>query len=367
VRLQELDGLRALALSLVILAHHGLLKSGWIGVDIFFVLSGFLITGILRRESKRANYWTWFYTKRLTRLLPPLVLVLSVAVITEGGLQPAYIGYLLFAGNIVQLTPHHIPALGPLWSLAIEEHFYFLWPLAVRFLARTTLLRLSWTIVIMSPVLRLVATLVLRHYGAALTGWDNPIFLLTPFRMDGLAAGAMLALLVEGDRCPGFLARWSGRLIIMAALVFLGLEVALPSFRRTTGSLWFNILGYSLVVAMSFFLVSYLVLRPEARWVRLLASRWTVLLGTISYGFYLYQASVIDLMRHIVSPHSSLKVLFLPDFALTALVAAVSFYWIEKPIIAWGKLILQKQEEGSQAEQVLVPSSTSPLPEGRHF
>ena len=85
MRLQQLDGLRALALLLVILVHHGLLKSGWIGVDIFFVLSGFLITGILRRESKRANYWTWFYTKRLTRLLPPLVLVFSVAVMTEGG------------------------------------------------------------------------------------------------------------------------------------------------------------------------------------------------------------------------------------------------------------------------------------------
>ena len=121
------------------------------------------------------------------------------------------------------------------------------------------------------------------------------------------------------------------------------------------------------MVAMSFFLVSYLVLHPEARLGKILASRWPVLLGAISYGFYLYQESVIALMRHIFGPRSSLKLLFLPDFVLTALIAALSFYWIERPVIAWGKLVLEKKAERAPAERVRVSSSTSPLPEARHF
>src|SRR5690348_16508350 len=74
LRFVQLDGLRALALLMVFLLHHSLLRSGWAGVDIFFVLSGFLITGILRRESEHPAFWTTFYTKRAARILPPLLL-----------------------------------------------------------------------------------------------------------------------------------------------------------------------------------------------------------------------------------------------------------------------------------------------------
>jgi peptidoglycan/LPS O-acetylase OafA/YrhL len=350
LRLRQLDGLRAVALMMVLLIHHDLLKSGWAGVDIFFVLSGFLITGILRRESGRHDYWKSFYVRRTTRILPPLLLLVAIALLTAKTFRLAYLGYLLFAGNILQMTEYSLAILAPLWSLAIEEHFYFLWPLAAKKLQRETLLRLSIAIVFISPFLRILGTILIRHWWKSDTGWDNPIFLLTPFRLDGLAAGSALALFVEDNRRPAFLSRWSGWMCFAITTLFLGFELADRSFRRTTDSLLFNSLGYSLVVLASFFLLSFLVLRPGTMLARILSSSPAVFLGSISYGVYLYEEGVIFAMRTLFGWHTSLRLLFLPDLLVTGILASASFYWIEKPVMAWAKLRLGHSNADSKFE-----------------
>jgi peptidoglycan/LPS O-acetylase OafA/YrhL len=336
VRINQLDGLRGCAVLLVLLFHHGLIRSGWVGVDIFFVLSGFLITGILRRETSSPNYWQSFYLKRATRILPAMILLLTSVFILAGHFKVIYLGYLFFASNVVQLSPLALGPLAALWSLAIEEHFYFVWPLAVKKLNRDRLLKLSLGIVVVSPFLRIAGTVLVQHVWGSRNNWDNPIFLLTPFRIDGLAAGAALALLLEEGRCPAFLRRWSGIASLAAAFIFLGLEFFVKSFRRTTDNLLFNGFGYSLVVLSSFFLVSFLVLKPNSAVTRILSSKMLVFIGTISYGFYLYQQLAQHITRIFITTATS-RLLFLPDLITTAILATASFYLIEKPIIGWGK------------------------------
>lgn len=328
----------------MVLIHHGLLPGGWVGVDIFFVLSGFLITRILRREKTHADFWKSFYVKRATRILPPFLALALIAFVMAGQFKPIYLGYLFFASNLVQLSPAALPVLGALWSLAIEEHFYFLWPLAVRRLSRNALLKLSLIIVALSPLLRIVGTLVFRQLWGGHHDWDNPIFLLTPFRIDGLAAGAALALLLEDGRCPALLRRWSGPASVAAAGLFFGLEGVFKSFRRTTDSVAFNGFGYSLIVASAFCLVSFLVTNPEARLTKLLSSKVLVFVGTVSYGIYLYQELVMYTVRSMIGLKVPLKYVLLPDVAALLAVATVSFYFLEKPIIKQGRIWLAKSQ-----------------------
>jgi peptidoglycan/LPS O-acetylase OafA/YrhL len=353
VRVHQLDGLRACAVILVLLFHHGLVRSGWVGVDVFFVLSGFLITGILRRDISNPNYWRSFYVKRASRILPPLILLVVIVFLVTEHFRFIYLGYLLFASNFVQLSPLALGPLAALWSLAIEEHFYLVWPLAVKSLSRNTLLKLSLGIVLVSPLLRMAGTVFFMNLWGPRSNWDNPIFLLTPFRIDGLAAGAALALLLEDGDCSKLLHRWSGTASLAAATIFLGLEFFVKSFRRTTDSLLFNGFGYTLVVLSSFFLVSFLILKPNVLINRVLSSKSLVFVGTISYGLYLYQQLAHYITRWFI-PTGTLRMLFLPDSALTAIFAIVSFYCLEKPIIAWGKSWLAnsgaRQNEGKYQE-----------------
>ena len=208
MRIARLDGIRSLAVLLVILLHHHLLALGWAGVDLFFVLSGLLITGILRRERMAPHYWRSFYYKRATRILPPLCILVPLSyLLTKRATFPSALGYLLFAANIQDVGSHSIPLLGGLWSLSVEEHFYLIWPFAVYALSRRTLMRLLTALLLVEPMLRGVAT----HW---FTG-PGPIYVLTPFRLDGLAIGSLLALMLESEELastgsPLFRTCWYG-------------------------------------------------------------------------------------------------------------------------------------------------------------
>lgn len=344
-RIPQLDGLRAIAVILVFTFHHSLIRSGWIGVDLFFVLSGFLITGILRRDTGNPRYWTSFYAKRVTRILPPLLAVVIVVLLTQPHFRFGSLGYVLFASNIVELTPYALAPLGALWSLAIEEHFYFAWPFVVKNLKWSALVKASLAIVLISPLLRAGATLVFHHFWGVNHNWNSPIFLLTPFRLDGLAAGALLSLLLEHDRMTTTLKNWSAPVSVAAFGLFFGLELWMPGFRRTADSLLFNGVGYSLVVLGSFCLVSFLLLKPASLLAKFLALAPLAFIGTISYGCYLYQAPIRTLMQHLLGPSTPLAVLFLVDAVVTVIVASLSYYFMEKPIIAWGRKIGSSRRE----------------------
>jgi peptidoglycan/LPS O-acetylase OafA/YrhL len=216
-RIPQLDGVRALAILAVFFHHAFHLKLLWMGVDVFFVLSGFLITGVLRGAKHRSlsGFFAHFYSQRGRRILAPYLLWLVVASLLFGVAWAKHWYLYILLTNL--LLPLHIPrpiAFDPLWSLAVEEQFYLVWPFAVYFLSERRLRWLALALIAGAPVLR--GTLHFQQH------W--PIYTLTPFRMDLLAAGALLWLEWERDREK--IIRRGGRvgvLLIAAGLAGLGL------------------------------------------------------------------------------------------------------------------------------------------------
>jgi peptidoglycan/LPS O-acetylase OafA/YrhL len=196
----ELQGLRGLAVLGVLMYHcHPRLEGtwvhyaslwGWAGVNLFFVLSGFLITSILLEAREKPRYFRNFYGRRALRIWPVYVLVLVVCyALSRWYIGPGpidaikaapWLAYILFVQNLFHLTLP--PAIGPTWSLAIEEQYYFLWAPLVRFLRRPWMLAVVLTCALVaSPLLRLanLRWMTLTH---------------TLIHLDGIALGSLLAL-----------------------------------------------------------------------------------------------------------------------------------------------------------------------------
>jgi peptidoglycan/LPS O-acetylase OafA/YrhL len=207
-RVLELDGFRAAAVLMVFIMHllygwptpalsrlpgflRGLIGRGWLGVDLFFILSGFLITGILIDSRDSEHYFRNFYTRRVLRIVPLYLTCIVIMYFGYPGAE-AYFGLsLLYLANFAYFfhvrTPH---GPGVFWSLAVEEHFYLVWPLVVRFIKGYWLLAFTAVLVLGSPILRGVC---------AYAGMDPElqIYPYSFFRFDGLALGAMLAIWVR--------------------------------------------------------------------------------------------------------------------------------------------------------------------------
>jgi peptidoglycan/LPS O-acetylase OafA/YrhL len=331
--IDSLDGIRGIAVAMVLLHHAGLFETGWSGVDLFFVLSGFLITSILRRSREEPLYWRRFYLKRATRILPPLVLGIVVAVL----LWPrqsfiGVLGYLFSLGNIVDLTRFDIYPLDHLWSLSVEEHYYLLWPFAVLWLPRQTLKWLLAIVIAALPVSRFLFTYLVPGHN------PNLIYYLTPFRIDGIALGSLLALLLEQSHWRELLGRWSACGAVLAAAVYWGLRKYLGPhhFFPWGHSAVFDGVGYWLVAVAAFFVIAYARLRPDTVATRVLRNPLLVSLGVISYGLYVYSRIFLIVLRARVPTLSRYQSGIL-DIVVAIPTAAVLFKCYERPITAWGK------------------------------
>jgi peptidoglycan/LPS O-acetylase OafA/YrhL len=224
-RIPALDGVRGIAILLVLVFHftmygphsltlasadrvfHRLSQAGWIGVDLFFVLSGFLITGILYDARRKDHYFRDFYARRILRIFPlyygSLILFTFVLPYLFSG-HPALespredaVWYWTYLANL-RIAAEGWPELGTIahfWSLAIEEQFYLVWPVVVLVFGRRELMRVCVACFFFALAFRV---------GFLWGGYEEASFVLTPARMDSLAAGGLLALLV---REPGGLER----------------------------------------------------------------------------------------------------------------------------------------------------------------
>ena len=345
----SLDGLRGLAVLLVLLYHHALLKLGWLGVDLFFVLSGFLITGVLRRSRNDKSYWAGFWIKRVTRILPPFLVVLCAA--TALGYAPAKLFFLYLAtlGDVVAVLHPSVLTVRPLWSLAIEEHFYFLWPFAVRYLARRSLIRTLSVLLVLEPALRF-ATSYFGHVGR------DVIYFLTPFRLDGLVLGSLLALLLESQQAKQKLQQVSPVLCAATALLYVAFCAVLRiSFTPGGTSPSYNALSYLLVALTVFWLISSLLLHPEGVGTRIFAWRPLAWVGRISYGVYLYQVFILYFVTSFT--HARMKRAIVVTGPLTLLVAWISFRYMEEPLILWGKRKARQYSERSGKTEFASPST----------
>ncbi len=299
-RYAELDGVRGIAIALTLLCNTSIVpwasladklwstvaSAGWVGVQLFFVLSGFLITGILIRTQGRPSYFGDFYTRRALRILPPYILVLSVAMLAlhlRGTSTPDHpLCYWLFVSNfcIAEAGRWSADHFGVTWSLAVEEHFYLVWPFLVAALNRKQL--------IVACCIVLAGSLLLR-YAMTLYGYSGlTIYVITPTRLDGLAAGSLIAIMMH-NRIDASLARRIGFALMSAGGVAAGLVVlAARNFNYDTPIV--QTVGYTAFTAFASGLVLFLVATREKDNALRHAMRWRPLaaLGFYSYAIYLY-------------------------------------------------------------------------------
>lgn len=325
-RIAQLDGVRAIAV-LAVFLNHALGVSLWMGVDLFFVLSGFLITGILlERKNRNASYFGYFYARRARRILPPYLILLMLSSMLFGlDWLDQWWWYAFFATNIGQsLGESGNPGFGVLWSLAVEEQFYLVWPLVVLFVSERTLGIVAAAGIVVAPILRAVATPFFSEF------W--PIYFLTPFRMDLLCAGALLAVLMR--RQPNLPERltwfaWAG---IFATLATLGwLHTHFPNLRDSNQPLS-NAGLYSLTLLLSSSAIVH-ALRTRGIVARVLAHPVLVYIGTISYTIYLVHVTFIGLMWRLDFGRYTSA---LAAFALTIAFASASWFLIEKRLVRGG-------------------------------
>jgi peptidoglycan/LPS O-acetylase OafA/YrhL len=311
--LRSLDGLRGLAVLVVMLLHfttamtppahsaaaavRGVFQLGWIGVDLFFVLSGFLITGILADNRGSDRYFSAFYARRALRILPvyvaALVVLFHIVPAVFAPQPPAAVGtelsFWLFVANFRTLPYDLAKLVGHFWSLAIEEQFYLLWPLVVYFASRRAARGIALATIVIEPILRFVA-LRMGVDGSA-------VYHYTPFRLDGLAMGAFIALELREESGAERLLRWWRP---AAGVGFLGfviyvLPIAMP--RPVSGELRLA-LTFSAVSVLFGALLTGVVLAREGRARRALGHPALVTLGTYSYAIYLLH---VPLMRAVAT------------------------------------------------------------------
>lgn len=346
-RLKELDGLRAIAILLVLLTHFWAYPSstpwlnrfaatGWMGVDLFFVLSGYLITGILWDSRQSPQYYRNFYARRVLRIFPlyyALLLTVFVVLPLHGSTPELAAAaryrwyYVAYLANIA-LAWHgwQLFTLDITWSLAIEEQFYLCWPLALRRWRWGTLWRVLIALIVCAPIARAITL-------ASGVNWRWTL-MFTPLRLDTLALGALIAL-AERKSPPAFdrLRRWAPAVAgtLGSVVLLLILEGAFARDSALVGSI-----GYSLL-AMCFGALLLLSLRPP----RLLgaALRFQPLrrIGAVSYGIYILHplgyllgATVLARVGIVVdSPFLHLIVYSVIAYAA----AEVSFRVFETPLL----------------------------------
>lgn len=342
----QLDGLRALAAMGVIFEHTlprqfaDLFMLGNAGVRLFFVLSGFLITGILLDAKQRitegregfGRALVTFYARRALRIFPLYYLVVLSLAATGITVAATYLPYLLtYTANVAEARGHDLGSVAHFWTLAVEEQFYLVWPAVVLLTPWRALPWVFISTILAAPLWRFGVMILTRN--------DNFALLMMPSCLDTLGAGALMAYAWRGS--PSTRARYD-RATRYGAWVGLALYlgVMLPFRLSHTGFIVRVVLR-----DVSYVLIFSWVVRGAARGFtgaagRFLASRPLAFLGMISYGIYVYHPLVVP-VSHYLSERFAVD-LGVPngrglyDFAyvtaVTLAVATVSWYAFEGPL-----------------------------------
>ncbi len=326
-----LDGLRGVAILLVILshAHAPLFDGAFFGVDLFFVLSGFLITSLLLIEfdtTQRLDYWR-FYRRRFFRLMPALVLFLGVYCLVAPYLWPDLTDiYSDALVSVLYLADYGIAffdspdTLLHMWSLSVEEHFYLIWPPLLMLLLRRTGRERLWR-----PLLMLwLLSWLWRVFWVEQGQHFYEIFFRFDTRASGLVAGSLLAALMAGK--PGFAQGVQAR---MHHAMWLPLAVPLLmalSWDNQDAMLW----GIT-VVECAAIVVLIAVQQGHGLVYDMLTSPMLVRLGKLSYGVYLWHYPVVRYLR----VEFSWPVVVVLGLAISVALSALSFYTVERWALRW--------------------------------
>ena len=354
----ELDGIRGIALLAVLLSHGGpyihrssltsklfvyAMIPGWSGVELFFVLSGFLITGILLKTKVANNYFSSFYVRRFLRIFPIYYFVLTLGLLIAPHnswwnsmlppLEKTRIAYYFYVQNWPIFWNHTnflpISLFGHFWSLAVEEQFYLIWPLVIWLLPESGILWLCTA--------GLVVALPLRIYMVHLYAEDFTAMALTTSRMDGLLVGAMLAIFLRRGQIP------LRRIYFMLATggIIIGYIAAFHHTELIGTYLYMPTIGITGFALMAGGLLA--LSQHPIQWLhRILTMNWLRTTGKYSYGMYIYHVPIYLVFKQILIRHLGISVPMLLHNALlyiafligiTFLVAKLSYDYFESKIL----------------------------------
>ncbi|MEQ1828804.1 MAG: acyltransferase [Pirellula sp.] len=378
-RIQPLDGLRGIAVLSVMVMHFfgseetisrhpdwiaksimGVVRAGWFGVDLFFALSGFLITGILLRSKNNPFYFRSFYIRRSFRIFPVYYVVLAMILLGTTVLYPIFNRFKFAALEDVCSTQWlhwiyaslvaifldssiHLGPFGHFWSLAVEEHFYVLWPLVVFVTSRTAL---PWVCVAIG-----ISSAVLRGFFVG-QGWVEAAYCFTPCRLDALAYGGLLACMSTMDANfwkPSSKALWLVFFFTMASIAMTGIFLGRLEYQNRF------VLAYTipLVSIAATCLIGIAVSSTEESTVhRALAHPALTFFGKYSYAMYIFHMPLVLLLPRLTRiplfGNSTFETLLfhsastLVGIFVTSVVAMVSWRLVEAPAMRIRDLIHER-------------------------
>ena len=344
-RVPELDGIRGIAILTVLVYHvfaYSMLRRAWTGlphlamritehgargVDLFFVLSGFLITGILLDSRFDRYYFRNFYARRALRILPVYYAVLLVILI-----------FYRHSWDYVLLSFFHLSNIAPIlgitmvngamWSLSVEEHYYLLWPLLVRKLQPQSVAVVAAAICIAEPVIR---GLAFSHVAS--------VFPYTWFRLDGIAAGALIACFVRSSRYT----RQNAKVLVIAlASIGIAAEIAGTPWGIRQHQTLFGAIGqFTPVNLLCAAMVLWGVSRVGSPQTRVLRNQALMVLGELSYCLYLVHCLVMDgydaglraLHYRPITDFRSIALRAVVVVGLSLAIAAISRTFLELPAL----------------------------------
>jgi peptidoglycan/LPS O-acetylase OafA/YrhL len=339
---------------------------GWVGVDLFFALSGFLITGILFDTLNTPHYFRNFYARRLLRIVPLYygVILVVFAVVHPPTLAQARPLFLLL--TYLQNTPLWwngggstlaIELTNHLWSLSLEEQFYLVWPVVV-FLVRDRR-KLLWVATILASFAPIARAIMLAH-GAPFAATYN----MTICRADSLLTGAWLALIVRGNL--------KGTVLKLASSIFALAFSACMVIAWNTGNFdWLvnrpiNLYGYSLIAIASTSFIA-MALKPDSLTASAMNFRPLRFLGKYSYGIYVYH-HIIDLgfaltIAKVLHAHIHSKLLYhvamlVLELPLILSIAWLSYHFYEQPFLKLKKYFSGDTRPVPSESPALLQSAT---------
>ncbi len=341
----ELDGLRGIAILAVMFFHAEIqfFEGGFIGVDIFFVLSGFLITSLLVQEfdcmGARINL-QHFYMRRVLRLGPSLICLLVVFCLISSlvlGKEMAIKNFidavisLVYLSNWARAFELHPPDfLGHTWSLSIEEQFYILWPVVLLTLLR--IIKNRWYIVFASALVALFSWL-LRLYLVMNDATVERVYNGLDTRADALMVGCTLGVLISSSLISENIKEYLSKYLIVIAPFSMICLLAFSIFSKWQDPRMYY-LGFFVIELLTATLILDILVGKRSIVGKILAMKWLIWVGSVSYGLYLWHYPIF---RTILALGFNHLTVILIGTILTLIVAACSYYFLERPILKFKK------------------------------
>jgi peptidoglycan/LPS O-acetylase OafA/YrhL len=366
----ELDGIRGIAILSVLFYHLFWFPSpggnwngvplaiwkvaqvGWVGVNIFFVLSGFLITRILLDQKKQANYFSRFYKRRILRIFPLYWLALGFIYFHYENSSPFVLVSVFFLSNISSVFGI-VPCYPGLWSLSVEEQFYLFWPQVIKRCSFSKLRTVAILICIISSTLRGLSVMLPKFYWAFVT--------LGSF--DGFAFGVLLAISYwETQSGKLALRSFSMRcfLILLLAVLF-GSKCGILTRQKLLGEMFLPTLIYLASVALMAFCIS----ERDSPKLKLLSKGFLPHWGRLSYAAYLCHYPVPEITNKLLSFYPGIYTHFFEfwfsvfqfgiSFLITYLISLILHYFVEKPFLKLKdvNLIPKQSKSNSKIDSVI--------------